>query len=112
MTTFYPPDVPGVGAVLNGQLVITFPGTPYRRYIRRIGGIMTSAANSQVNIYIGQIASPCLIATNIYGANQGWAPVNPAPVPAGSPIYVVFPNAVPGVDSASATLQATGEMYG
>jgi hypothetical protein len=109
MTEFYPPDAIGVGRIVSGTLTITWDATPFRRKIRRIGGITTTSADSTVEIYIGAIAPACRIANNPFGAQQGYTPVNPLPVPAGSQIYLRFPGAL-GTDTASALLQTTGEM--
>jgi len=107
MTDFFPPDQTVPSTVVNGVVTCLFQGAPYAREIRRL--IVTCSAQSKVNIYLGQPGG-ILLGTNSFGARNTWSPVNPAPIPAGSPIYVQYPDATPGTDTASTTLAAVGKM--
>lgn len=107
MGEFFPPDFQAPSTVIGGIVTVLVPGVPYSSKVRRL--IVSCSAQSKVFVYSGTPGG-IVIAQNAFGSNNTWSPANPSPIPAGTPLYVQWPQAVAGTDTASLTLARTGEL--
>lgn len=107
---FDAPDAAANGVFINGAMTATFPGVPYKRYIRNIQ-VFCTAGNTNVILYLEAITPSAQIAQNQFGANNTWGPVNTRPIPYNSSILVVWPLAK-STDSAYCVISAGGVIGG
>jgi hypothetical protein len=105
--SFFPPDFQANSTVINGVVTVLFPGVSFYRLIRRL--IVSCSTSSSVVVYSG-MPGGLIIAQNRFGNQNTFAPANPSPIPPGTPIYVQFPDAIAGTDTAVCTLACTGEL--
>lgn len=92
--------------VVGGVLVAVYPPKPYKRYINEV--IVKCSVASSVEIYRDLISDSSRVASNPFGSDNTFNPVNRTVVNAGSQVFVRWPSAT-GSNSASAVITFEGD---
>jgi hypothetical protein len=106
MRNFTTPPITITATVIGGVLTAIFDPVAYDRKINSL--VVSCDSVGPVNVFRGIPVGSGLIATNSIGGRNTYMPVNRDVIPAGSPMYIVWPSASAGVATATAVFE--GEM--